>query len=104
MNLPPLPAADDLHMRALDYRSTIVAPAEAFAALEHYVRTYAEQYGRLCAEAEREACAKLADEIAEKHLNSGHYISIVGDRAVRAGGQVDGAKESARAIRARGQR
>ena len=49
--------------------------------------------------AERERCAKLCDDISERHQRSGRYVSVVADHAVRAGGQVDGADECARAIR-----
>jgi hypothetical protein len=98
--MPPLPMPFD-HIHTLESSGDV---EDVPVYTENQLRTYAEQYGRLCAEAEREACAQVCDEVAQKHLNSGHYISIVGDRAVRAGGQVDGAEESARAIRARSQR
>ena len=63
-------------------------PADVYAAL-----------GRAFVEVERERCAKLCDDISERHLRSGRYVSVVADHAVRAGGQVDGADECARAIR-----
>ncbi len=63
-------------------------PADVYAAL-----------GRAFADAERERCAKLCDDISERHQRSGRYVSVVADHAVRAGGQVDGADECARAIR-----
>lgn len=50
--------------------------------------------------AERERIAKLCEDIAERHLRSGRYVSVVADHSVRAGGQVDGAEECAAAIRA----
>jgi len=42
---------------------------------------------------------RLCDEIADRHLSSGRYVSVVADHSTRAGGQVDGAEECARAIR-----
>ena len=51
------------------------------------------------AERTKERCAQLCDEIAERHLSSGRYVSVVADHSTRAGGQVDGAEECARAIR-----
>lgn len=50
---------------------------------------------------EREANARVCDDIEEKHLQSGRYASVIADHSVRAGGQVDGAKECAAAIRSR---
>jgi hypothetical protein len=49
--------------------------------------------------AERERCAKVCDAIADRHLSSGRYSSIIADHSLRAGGQVDGAEECAKAIR-----
>jgi hypothetical protein len=48
---------------------------------------------------ERERCAIVCEQIAKRHLQSGRYVSAVADHSVRAGGQVDGAEECARAIR-----
>lgn len=51
------------------------------------------------AESTKERCAKVCEAVAERHLSSGRYVSVVADHSVRAGGQVDGAEECARAIR-----
>ena len=72
---------------------------------EHLGRQEREELTRLarlveaaCA-AQREQCAKLCEQIATQHLSSGRYLSVIADHSVRAGGQVDGAEECARAIR-----
>lgn len=74
--------------------NTVVCGDSAF-------RTALQEAARLGAEIEREACAKVCEDIAEAHLRSGRYSSVVADHSVRAGGQVDGAEECAEAIRAR---
>lgn len=45
--------------------------------------------------------AELCEQIADKHLSSGRYVSVVADHAVRAGGQVDGAEECSAMLRAK---
>lgn len=45
-----------------------------------------------------ERCAEICEGVAEKHLTSGRYASVVADHSVRAGGQADGANECANAI------
>jgi hypothetical protein len=51
-------------------------------------------------QAAREQSALACERVAEKHLNSGRYVSVIADHSTRAGGQVDGAEECAKAIRA----
>lgn len=58
-------------------------------------------FARAVAAHEREANARVCDDIVAKHAASGAYVSTAPERGIYARGTVDGAEQCAAAIRSR---
>jgi hypothetical protein len=56
-----------------------------YPTLGHYTTEQMLAWGKACAAAEREACAKLLDEMAAQDKHSNYYV--VAAKAIRARGE-----------------